>query len=180
MISKEMVPIMMNKINKIVNDELEVVFNDIDKLKEELKNEKDRNLELNNMVSTLKEKNTELGEKLKNKSNSSIWESAQIQLHEKDKQIEQIKKELEFYKRHYDMKNPEIVLEDKSQVTKTTKNNTILKNEEVNEIIKENVQDEISETKEEKPKKKKKSKSKKKVETEEIDNLDDLERELMN
>jgi len=50
-------------------------------------------------------KNKDLTNKLKSKSSSSIWENMQMQLKEKDKQIEEIKKELDFYKRNLNMKN---------------------------------------------------------------------------
>ena len=104
----------------------------------------------------------------------------QVQLQEKDKQIEQIKKELDFYKRNHNLKitEPQTVLENKP-VKKDVVKEEKIKVKEVKEVIKEIVKEEVEEIKQEdKPKKKKKTKSKKSEP--EPETLDDLEKELLN
>ncbi len=130
----------------------------------------------------------ELNDKVKSKTSSAIWESMQVQLQEKDKVIEQIKKDLDFYKRQYQVKNAEIEtktdLDIKSEkkpinlVPDTVSKPKIEEKQEPEEI---NVQVEKKSKKDKKEKKSKDKKSKKseKVEIADLDDLDDLERDLM-
>lgn len=132
----------------------------------------------------------ELNDKVKSKTSSAIWESMQVQLQEKDKVIEQIKKDLDFYKRQYQVKNAEIEtkVELKQDVKSEKKpinivSDTISKSkiEEKQEPEEINVQVGKKSKKEKKEKKSKDKKSKKseKVEIADLDDLDDLERDLM-
>ena len=57
------------------------------------------NEEYEEKILDLENKNKDLNERLKSKTASAIWANMQVQLQEKDKQIDDIKKELEFYKR---------------------------------------------------------------------------------
>ena len=186
MISKNMIPEIMNKINNIVSNEVSILFNEISNLENGLKIEKENNKKLLDTVLELEKKNADLSEKIKNKSTSAIWESMQGQLQEKDKQMEQIKKELDFYKRQYNVKNPETICVNNLVTGIFGKNNKDTKDiVEVVKEVKEEVKVEVEEVEveEDKPKKKKKSKSKKMIKIDEnnnLDNMDDLERELMN
>ncbi len=127
----------------------------------------------------------ELNDKVKSKTSSAIWESMQGQLQEKDKVIEQIKKDLDFYKRQYLVKNTDI--ETKVELKTDIKSEKkvlepvpvmVSKSKDETEELEENIVQ--VEKKSKKDKKEKKSKDKKsKKSSDEIDNLDDLERDLM-
>ncbi len=116
-----------------------------------------------------------MGEKLKSKSSSSIWESMQVQLQDKDKLIEQLKKDLNFYQR-------QSVINNITQVNNTTQTNIEKKEDNLievsdNEIIIEKKDKKVK--KDKKDKKDKKSKGKIIHNTEDIDDVDDLEKELL-
>ena len=169
-----MIPEIILRVKNLLEAELKDVMNDITELENILQDEEKKNEFLIDRVEELELKNKELTDKLKSKTSSSIWENMQVQLQEKDKQIEQIKKDLDFYKRNYDMKND-----------KQTKKSTKTHKDEVKQVIKEEVKEEVKqevkeevkqEVKEEvKPKKKKKAKK-----SEPVELLDDLEKELLN
>ena len=85
------------KNNEILTEynKLEVIINNSNNTIELL-------VEENNL---LKKKNNEMIEEKKLKSSSTIWESTQTQLKEKDLIIEQLKKDVEFYKRQCNKSN---------------------------------------------------------------------------
>jgi hypothetical protein len=176
-IRNAMIPEIILKVKSLLELELISVMEDISELESILQEEERKNEFLLNKVEELEAKNKELSDKLKSKTSSSIWENMQVHIQEKDKQIEQIKKELDFYKRNHNLKitEPQTGLENKpvkKDIVKEEKN----KVKEVKEVIKEEEVEEIKP--EDKPKKKKKTKSKK----QELDPeaLDDLEKELLN
>lgn len=187
------VPEIIIKIRNAIEDELRSLFVDVKELEDRFEEELNKNEFLINKILELETKNKDLNNKLKSKSSSSIWENMQIQLHEKDKQIEEIKKELDFYKRNYNVKNFEgsVVFENKPEIKNTKEVKESKKevqvvskaksksedNIEASIIqVEQNEQIEPKEEKVEKAKKKKKSKSKKEEEPQE---MDDLEKELM-
>ena len=100
-----MIPEIILRVKNLLEAELKDVMNDITELENILQDEEKKNEFLMDRVEELELKNKELSDKLKSKTSSAIWENMQVQLQEKDKQIEQIKKDLDFYKRNYDMKN---------------------------------------------------------------------------
>ena len=174
-----MIPEIILRVKSLLELELKSVMEDISELESILQEEERKNEFLLNKVEELEVKNKELSDKLKSKTSSSIWENMQVQLQEKDKQIEQIKKELDFYKRNHNLKitEPQTVLENKP-VKKDVVKEEKIKVKEVKEVIKEIVKEEVEEIKQEdKPKKKKKTKSKKSEP--EPETLDDLEKEFL-
>ncbi len=123
----------------------------------------------------------ELNEKVKSKTSSAIWESMQGQLQEKDKVIEQIKKDLDFYKRQYLVKNSDIdtKVDNKPNIKsdkKVIEPVAVTKSKEEKEELEENIIQVEKKSKKDKKSKDKKSKKSEKVET---DDLDDLERDLI-
>lgn len=158
-----------NEIN-FINDKLEseIIFKKI------LEN-KILNLEEN--ICELKLKINVLNEKNKEKSSSSIWESMNVKLQEKDSIIEELKKELEYKKRQSDIKNKdnvqnnlEVIIENKKIIDNDIKkviieNEKIINNDESNKLQNNDI-------------KKKKVKKVKKVLISEKD-LDELEKELL-
>ncbi len=201
-----MIPEIILRVKKMLETELTSLAEDIHELEQAYIQEENKNEVLTNHIIQLEFKNKELSDKLKSKSNSAIWENMQHQLQEKDKQIEQIKKELDFYKRNYNVKTFEgqtifentpvnkndikvEKVENKKKETKVEIKPEIkpeikieTKPEVKQEIkskkeIKQEIKSEVKqEVKEEKPKKKKA----KKIEPV-VDNtsLDDLEKELL-
>jgi len=173
-----MIPEIILKVKNLLESELKSVMEDISELESILQDEERKNEFLLSKVEELESKNKELSDKLKSKTSSSIWENMQVQIQEKDKQIEQIKKELDFYKRNHNLKTtgPQTVLENKS----VKKEVTVKKEEKVKEVVKEEINEpkQVDEPKQEDKKKKKKTKSKKPEP--DPDTLDDLEKELLN
>ena len=170
------------KLNNMLETELQDMFENGTELEKKLYREEIKNKELEDKILDLENKNKDLNERLKSKTASAIWANMQVQLQEKDKQIEDIKKDLEFYKRNYTAKPLEnkSVYENNNKQTETSKSNIKLNIiHEVIQEIKQEIEVEVEEVKEEIKKKKKKTKSKK---VELIDNsvLDDLEKELLN
>lgn len=161
-----MIPEIILRVKNLLEAELKDVMNDITELENILQDEEKKNEFLMYRVEELELKNKELSDKLKSKTSSAIWENMQVQLQEKDKQIEQIKKDLDFYKRNYDMKN-------EKPTKKSTKTHKEEVKQEIKEVIKEVIKEEVKE--EVKPKKKKKAKK-----SEPVEMLDDLEKELLN
>jgi hypothetical protein len=128
----------------------------------------------------------------------------QVQLQEKDKQIEDIKKDLEFYKRNYTAKpleNKSVYENNNNKQSEISKQNVkqevnVEIKQEVNVEVKQEIKQEIKqevkqeveqigieveEVEEVKEVKKKKKKTKsKKVEVVDESVLDDLEKELLN
>lgn len=168
LIRDAMIPDIICRVRKVLEDELKSLMVDVKELEDHVEYVENQNDLLIKKVEELEIKNKDLAYKLKSKSSSSIWENMQVQLQEKDKQIEDIKKELDFYKRNYNVKNY-----DRSNAS----NVQIVPVEQIKSI------NPIDSTKlvdsdEEKPKKKKKSKLKKSSKGSK--ELDDLENELLN
>ncbi len=144
---------------------------------------KDKEIDdLKNKIIELEKKITDLNDKIKSKSSSSIWESMQLQLQEKDKVIEQLKKDINFYSRQNVINSVPVTNSDKkiSQQEITTNNKQTINNQtEVNDLLDSKNTNDIIEKKEKKVKKdKKEKKSKKKIE-QEIEDIDDLEKDLL-
>jgi hypothetical protein len=187
------------KLNNMLETELQDMFENGTELEKKLYQEELKNQELQDKILDLENKNKDLNERLKSKSASAIWANMQVQLQEKDKQIEDIKKDLEFYKRNYTAKpleNKSVYENNNNKQSEISKQNV---KQEVNVEVKQEVKqemkpevkqeveqieievvkvEEVEEVKEVK-KKKKKTKSKK-VEVVDESVLDDLEKELLN
>jgi len=177
------------KLNNMLETELQDMFENGTELEKKLYQEELKNQELQDKILDLENKNKDLNDRLKSKSASAIWANMQVQLQEKDKQIEDIKKDLEFYKRNYTAKpleNKSVYENNNNKQSEISKQNV---KQEVNVEVKQEVKPEIKQEVEqigidveevkEVKKKKKKTKSKK-VEVVDESVLDDLEKELLN
>ena len=133
------------------------------------------NLQLIQENNNLNIKISELIQEKKLKLSSTIWESTQIQLKEKDLLIEQLKKDNEFYKRNLKTSKVSDVYLSNSQSNFKNNNVEDLKNVEENEVV-EIVEEKKIKVKKEKSKKEKSEKKKKKINIE----IDELEKELLN
>jgi hypothetical protein len=179
------------KLNNMLETELQDMFENGTELEKKLYQEELKNQELQDKILDLENKNKDLNERLKSKSASAIWANMQVQLQEKDKLIEDIKKDLEFYKRNYTAKpleNKSVYENNNNKLSEISKQNVKQEvKQEIKQEIKQEVEqieievvkvEEVEEVKEGK-KKKKKTKSKK-VEVLDESVLDDLEKELLN
>jgi hypothetical protein len=136
-------------------------------------NRKDNEIQqLKNKIIEQDKKIIDLVEKVKSKSSSAIWESMQLQLQDKDKMIDQFKKDIDFYKRQYLVKNSETAkIEDSTISHKHVEKIDGKIDDEIDQFVREELK-----KKKKKDKKEKKDKNKK-IESED---LDDLERDLLN
>jgi hypothetical protein len=177
------IPEIIMKVKNMLETEFFCFVENINELKQSLIEEKNKNKELNSQITQLELKNKELGDKLKSKANSAIWEKSILLIQEKDKQIELIKKDLDFYKRNYNIKTFEgkTIFENLS-----SKNETKIEKIQVKEQVKEKVKEEIVEEVKEQVKEeiveevklKKKKKTKKPIQVDDT-TLEDLEKELL-
>lgn len=90
----------IREFNNLYNDKINLIkqehyksTNLINELNQTIGSLKDENLNLKKRIG-------ELVEEKKSKSSSALWETTQSQLKEKDIVIEQLKKEIDFYKRN--------------------------------------------------------------------------------
>ena len=94
-----------NELTNNFNIEIHKIVNEYNLLKDivDNKNKIIHSLTENNNV--LKTKINEMIEEKKSKSSSALWESTQLQLTEKDLIIDNLKKDIEFYKRNHKSNN---------------------------------------------------------------------------
>jgi chromosome segregation ATPase len=147
-----------NNIIDNLKKEFTTLENNYNVIEKKISNYSNENNKLKNKIKELELKNNELIEEIKSKSGSSLWQSMILQIQEKDNYIEEIKKDLNFYKRQYLLKNDNL-------------NDNL--NDNSFEVIKNN-----EDTKSVEKVSKKKIKKKKIIEVN--DDIDSLEKELMN
>ena len=175
----------IGELTTFYNNKMTDVIDEYNKLKQ-LKNSIDKNnFDLVNQNYELKKRIDELIEEKKSKSSSTLWESTQKQLKEKDFLIEQLKKDIEFYKRQSTKTNlmdkyPYNPNKDINENTYTNENNDNNETKQIKETIDAN---EIkSKKKKEKSKDKTDKKKKKeviKINDDDDDDVNELEKELL-
>ena len=193
----------LEQIKNIFENNFVKIKEEYNLLIKQMKITEEKNIYLEQENIKLKNTISELNREKKEKSSSAIWESMNSKLGEKDVIIEQLKKDIEFYKRTgtktnvgekyqynllkqnssiftepiYTTQNNSIIIENNIQnkIINDNKQIEIVKNEQI-EIVMEN---QVASTKKLKDKSKDKSEKKKKKKIiEEENNLDDLEKEL--
>ena len=195
----------IGELKNNLNEQIINIFNEYNLLKDTIDSNSKTILSLTEDNKNLKTRINELIEEKKSKSSSALWESTQVQLREKDLIIENLKKDLEFYKRNSksnnvmekypynvstntDTKKSEQNIQQTEKPNSTNKDNNKNDEKEVKqelevekelEVERELVK-KVKKSKKDKSKDKSEKKKKKKKETiqEEEDDDDELEKEL--
>jgi len=141
----------ISELKIIFNSKINEILNEYANIKNELELKQKLNIELNEKNINLQQELNKLLEEKKIKSSSLLWETTQNQLREKDLIIDNLKKDIEFYKRNYESKlynklNNNTV-EKKELEVKDNLNNNIDENEEFE--VKNNLNNNINENEEE-------------------------------
>lgn len=140
----------ISELKNNLNQEMMNVLYEYNLLKDIIDNNNKTILTLTEDNKELKVRINQMVEEKKSKSSSALWESTQVQLREKDIQIENLKKELEFYKRNSKSNNlmEKYPYNHYNTTTTTTTNISTSKNEKKEEklekkelSIKNNVED---------------------------------------
>lgn len=183
--------------NQVFEEKINKIMNEYKKLEQVILESSDLIAKLTEENNLLRKKINELNEEKKSKSSSVLWETTQTQLGEKDKIIEQLKKDVEFYKRQSNkstvtdkypynpnkLTNLTKLSDDKisNQVEETKLEVSIqTKQIEINGIKEiEQQEDNIKESSKKKDKSEKKKKKKTRVVDEDDEDIEKLERELL-
>lgn len=170
-----------NLINKF-NDIFKEINIEYEKFKEQLNllNEQNNNLMQENILlkNTVKNLTNDLNIEKKTKSSSTLWECMNAKLSEKDTIIEQLKKDIEFYKRTTDNKTN---IMEKYQHNINIINNNNKSTESNIQLNDNNTFNDIKEENKTIKSKEKKKKKKKNIELyDDKDEMEKLEKELAN
>ena len=131
----------INNITEYLKLELVKINNEYNSLTNIIDDKNNKINLLTEEIDVLKKKNNDLTYENKSKSSSSLWESTQLQLKEKDLIIENLKKDIEFYKRNGKTNNIMNIYQPNEN---NIKNSTIQETEDVKLKEQEQIQMNIS------------------------------------